>query len=447
MIPHLWNDLEGTFFPESALDYMPESRLREVQLQRLKAVITLSYEKVELFRERMHAKGLKPADVHTLADVSKLPFMVKTDLRDTYPYGLFAVPMSEVVRLHASSGTTGKPIVVGYTAQDMEVWKQVIMRTLYAAGYSRGDIVQNMYGYGLFTGGLGLHGGLEGIGATVIPISGGNSERQIMVMKDFGVTAICGTPSYFIHLIETAQKMGIDFKRDLKVKRGVFGAEPWTDEMRQYIESASGVKAFDIYGLSEIIGPGVGAECECQDGLHIFEDHFLAEIVDTKTLAPVPDGTEGELVITTLSKQAMPVIRYRTRDITAFETRPCSCGRTCRRIKRISRRSDDMFIIRGVNVFPSQIEVALLKTEASLPHYQIILTRKSGLDQMEVRVEITGEMLSDNVGAMEQLQKRFGKSIEQITGLHALVTLAQPGSIPRSEGKAKRLIDQRNEPN
>jgi phenylacetate-CoA ligase len=444
MIPHLWNDLEGTFFPESALDYMPESRLREVQLQRLKAVIALSYEKVSLFRERMDAKGLKPADVQTLADVAKLPFMVKTDLRDTYPYGLFAVPMSDVVRLHASSGTTGKPIVVGYTAQDMKVWEQVIVRSLYAAGFTRGDIVQNMYGYGLFTGGLGLHGGLEALGATVIPISGGNSERQIMVMKDFGVTAVCSTPSYFIHLIEVAQKMGIDFKRDLKVRRGVFGAEPWTNEMRQYIETASGIKAYDIYGLSEIIGPGVACECECRSGPHIFEDHFLAEIVDSKTLEPVPDGTEGELVITTLSKQAMPVIRYRTRDITSLDKSLCQCGRTCRRIRRISRRSDDMFIIRGVNVFPSQIEVALLKTESSLPHYQIVLTRKGSLDHMEVRVEVTGDMLRDNVSAMEQLQKRFGHSIEQITGLHAAITFAQPGSIPRSEGKAKRVLDQRN---
>ncbi|MFT3831273.1 MAG: phenylacetate--CoA ligase [Opitutaceae bacterium] len=445
MIRNLWNDLEGTFFPESALDYMPEARLREVQLQRLKAVTALAYANVPLFRERMDAKGVKPADLRTLADVRHLPFSVKGDLRDTYPYGLFAVPMSEVVRLHASSGTTGKPIVVGYTAQDMEVWKQVIMRTLYAGGFSRGDIVQNMYGYGLFTGGLGLHGGLEGIGATVIPISGGNSERQIMVMKDFGVTAVCCTPSYFIHLIEVAQKMGIDFRRDLKVKRGVFGAEPWTDQMRQYIEDASGIKAFDIYGLSEIIGPGVGAECECRDGLHIFEDHFLVEIVDPQTLEPVPDGTEGELVFTTLSKQAMPAIRYRTRDITAIDTRPCVCGRTIRRIRRISRRSDDMFIIRGVNVFPSQIETALLKTEATLPHYQIVLTRKSGLDRMEVKVEVTAEMLSDKVGAMDELAKRFSRSIEQITGLHAEVTLVQPGSIPRSEGKAKRLFDKRNE--
>jgi phenylacetate-CoA ligase len=446
MIRNLWNDLDGTFFPESALDYMPVDRLREVQLQRLKAVTALAYDRVPLFRGRMEARGAKPEDVRCLEDVRRLPFSVKNDLRDTYPYGLFAVPMSEVVRLHASSGTTGKPIVVGYTAEDMEVWKQVIMRTLYAAGYRRTDVVQNMYGYGLFTGGLGLHGGLEGIGATVIPISGGNSERQIMVMKDFGVTAVCSTPSYFVHLIEVAAKLGIDFKRDLKVQRGVFGAEPWTDQMRQYIETASGIKAYDIYGLSEIIGPGVAIECSCQSGLHVFEDHFLMEIVDPATLEPVPDGGEGELVITTLSKQAMPVIRYRTRDITAIETRPCACGRNLRRIRRISRRSDDMFIIRGVNVYPSQIETALLRTEASLPHYQIVLTRKSGLDRMEVRVEVTGEMLSDRLSEMEDLQRRFARSIEQITSLHTDVTLVQPGTIPRSEGKAKRLLDQRNVP-
>jgi phenylacetate-CoA ligase len=328
----------------------------------------------------------------------------------------------------------------------MEVWKQVIMRTLYAAGYSRGDVVQNMFGYGLFTGGLGLHSGIEGIGATVIPISGGNSERQIMVMKDFGVTAVCSTPSYFVHLIEIAAKLGIDFKRDLNVKRGVFGAEPWTDQMRQYIETATGIKAYDIYGLTEIIGPGVATECTCQSGLHVFEDHFLVEIVDPATLEPVPDGGEGELVITTLSKQALPVIRYRTRDITALETRPCACGRNLRRIRRISRRSDDMFIIRGVNVYPSQIETALLRTEASLPHYQILLTRQSGLDRMEVRVEVTGEMLSDRLSEMEDLQRRFARSIEQITSLRTDVTLVQPGTIPRSEGKARRLLDKRNEP-
>ena len=446
MIRNLWNDLDGTFFPESALDYMPIARLHEVQLQRLKAVVALAYDRVPLFRERLDAKGVTPVDLRRLEDVRALPFSGKTDLRDTYPYGLFATPMSEVVRLHASSGTTGKPIVVGYTAADMEVWKQVMMRTLYAAGFGRGDVVQNMYGYGLFTGGLGLHGGLEALGATVIPMSGGNSERQIMVMKDFGVTAVSCTPSYFIHLIEVAGRLGLDFRRDLKVRRGVVGAEPWTDPMRRYIESATGIKAYDIYGLSEIIGPGVAAECACQDGLHVFEDHFLAEIVDPVTLDPVPEGEEGELVLTTLSKQAMPLIRYRTRDITAVETRPCGCGRSLRRIRRISRRSDDMFIVRGVNVYPSQVETALLKTEANLPHYQIVLTRQSGLDRMEVRVEVTGEMLRDRLSEMEGLQRRFARSIEQITGLHADVTLVQPGTIPRSEGKAKRLLDQRDAP-
>jgi phenylacetate-CoA ligase len=445
MIRNLWNDLEGTFFPESALDFMPQSQLRQVQLQRLKAITAHAYANVDLFRKRMDERGLKPQDIRSLDDIRLLPFTVKSDLRDTYPYGLFAVPISEVVRLHASSGTTGKPIVVGYTASDMEVWKQVIMRTLYSAGFHRGDVVQNIYGYGLFTGGLGLHGGLEGIGATVIPISGGNSERQIMVMKDFEVTAICSTPSYFIHLIEVAQKMGLDFKRDLKVKRGVFGAEPWTDPMRDYIQQTTGVEAYDIYGLSEIIGPGVGAECHCRDGLHIFEDHFLVEILDPETLEPVPDGQEGELVLTTLSKQAMPILRYRTRDITSIDARPCGCGRSIRRIKRISRRSDDMFIIRGVNVFPSQIEIALLKTEANLPHYQIVLTRKSGLDRMCVRVEVSGELVGDRIADIESLQKRFARSIEQITGLHAEIELVQPGTIPRSEGKAKRLFDKRNE--
>jgi phenylacetate-CoA ligase len=278
-------------------------------------------------------------------------------------------------------------------------------------------------------------------------MSGGNSERQIMVMKDFGVTAVCCTPSYFIHLIEIAGRMGIDFKRDLKVRRGLFGAEPWTDQMRQYIETVSGIKAYDIYGLSEIIGPGVATECMCQNGLHVFEDHFLVEVVDPQSLEPLPDGGEGELVITTLSKQAMPLIRYRTRDITAIETRPCACGRSIRRIRRISGRSDDMIIIRGVNVYPSQIEAALLKTEASLPHYQIVLTRKAGLDQMEVRVEVTGEMLRDRLSEMEGLQRRFARSIEQITGLHIEVTLVQPGSVPRSEDKAQRLLDKRNERN
>jgi len=302
-----------------------------------------------------------------------------------------------------------------------------------------------MYGYGLFTGGLGLHGGLEGIGATVIPISGGNSERQIMVMKDFGVTAICGTPSYFIHLIETAQKMGIDFKRDLKVKRGVFGAEPWTDEMRQYIESASGVKAFDIYGLSEIIGPGVGAECECQNGLHIFEDHFLVEIVDTETLEPVADGEYGEVVFTTLTKEGIPIVRYRTRDISRIIAEPCTCGRTFRRMERITGRSDDMLIIRGVNVFPNQIEQVLAGIPGVARHYEVVLSKRGALDDVSVRVEVAPDFAFDEVRELERLQRRVKSEIESALAVSIAVKLVEPKSIVRSEGKAKRVVDLRGE--
>ncbi len=437
-----WNDLNGNFFPEMALDFMPAEKLREVQLQRLQAIVKLAFDKVPLFRSRMDEKGLTPHDIKTLGDIRKLPFSMKKDLRDTYPYGLFAVDMKDVVRLHASSGTTGKPIVVGYTQQDMDVWAEVIKRGLLATGFRRNDIVQNCYGYGLFTGGLGVHGGLEALGATVIPISGGNTERQIMVMKDFEVTAIAGTPSYFVHIIDVAEKMGIDFK-DLKIKRGLFGAEPWSDGMRQYIEEKTGIKAYDVYGLSEIIGPGVGCECECQNGIHIFEDHFYPEIIDPETLEPLPDGEEGELVITTLSKQAMPTIRYRTRDLTTIETTQCECGRTIRRIRRIGRRTDDMFIIRGVNIFPSQIETALLRAEKALPHYQIVLDNKGNMDTLEIKVEISRDMVSDSIGAMENITKRLKHSVEQILGISVTITLCEPGVIPRSEGKAKRVLDNR----
>lgn len=442
-MPDLWNDLTGAFHPESALDYLPEPQLRTLQLQRLQAVVVRGYERVEHFRKRMDARGVKPQHIQTLADVSLLPFSEKTDLRDTYPFGLFASPMSEVVRLHASSGTTGKPIVVGYTQQDMEVWKNVMKRTFAAASLRRQDILQNAFGYGLFTGGLGAHYGAEALGMTVVPISGGNSHRQIMVLRDFGVTAICATPSYFVHLIEVAENMGVDL-RSLPLRVGVFGAEPWTEQMRGYIEDKAGIKAYDIYGLSEIIGPGVGAECSEQNGVHIFEDHFLLEIVDPITGEPVPDGQKGELVLTTLSKEAMPILRYRTHDITSIVTEPCSCGRTIRRIERISGRTDDMFIIRGVNVFPAQIEAALLQAEKSLPHYQIILNRRGGLDQMEVQVEVTREMLSDTISEMERLQQRFTKAIEDVLGIRVTVVLVEPQTIPRSEGKAKRVIDNRN---
>jgi phenylacetate-CoA ligase len=437
-----WNDQNGRFLPEMSLDFMPVDKLKQVQLQRLQATVSLAYEKVPLFRSRMDEKKLKPSDIKSLKDITLIPFSMKKDLRDTYPYGLFATDMKQVVRLHASSGTTGKPIVVGYTQEDMDVWAQVIKRGLLATGYTSDDIVQNFYGYGLFTGGLGVHGGLESLGATVIPVSGGNTERQIMIMKDFEVTAIAGTPSYFIRIIDVAEKMGIDLKT-LKIKRGLFGAEPWSDGMRDYIEERTGIKAYDIYGLSEIIGPGVGCECECQNGIHIYEDHFYPEIIDPETLEPLPDGQEGELVISTLSKQAMPILRYRTRDITSIEATPCPCGRTIRRINRIGRRSDDMFIIRGVNVFPSQIETALLRAEKALPHYQIVLDRKNHLDTVEVKVEVSRDMMSDSMSDMDSLNKRFSHSIEQILGISVLVTLCEPDSLPRSEGKAKRVIDNR----
>ena len=430
------------FHPESAADFLPRAQLRTLQLQRLQAIVRRAYERVALFKSRLDERSITPADIRRLEDVAKLPFTVKTDLRDTYPFGLFASPMEEVVRLHASSGTTGKPIVVAYTREDLDVWSSVMVRSFACYGMHRGDVIQNAYGYGLFTGGLGAHYGAERLGATVIPISGGNTDRQIMVMKDFGVTAICCTPSYFVHLVEKAKEMGVDMKK-LPLRAGIFGAEPWTDSMRHYMEAETNIKAYDIYGLSEIIGPGVGAECTCQAGLHIFEDHFYPEIINPETCEVLPDGTEGELVLTTLSKMAMPMIRYRTRDITSIDTEPCECGRTIRRIRRIGRRSDDMFIIRGVNVFPSQIETALMAIEGTVPHYQIVLTREHGLDRMEVRVEVTPELFSDKIGAMEKLHARISHSISNIVGINADVTMVEPRSIPRSEGKAKRVVDNR----
>jgi phenylacetate-CoA ligase len=416
--------------------------MRQLQLARLRAVVARAYQNVQLHRTRMDERGLSPESLCAPSDLGRFPFTTKADLRDTYPFGLFASPMSEVVRLHASSGTTGKPIVVAYTREDLDVWTNSMVRALAACGLTHGDVVQNAYGYGLFTGGLGAHYGAEALGATVIPISGGNTDRQIMVMRDFKVTAICCTPSYFLHLVERAGELGVDI-RDLPLRAGVFGAEPWTDSMRRRIQAEAGIQAFDIYGLSEIVGPGVAIECSCQDGLHIFEDHFYPEIVDPESGEPLPDGAEGELVLTTLSKRAMPMIRYRTRDITRLIASPCGCGRTLRRMERISRRSDDMFIIRGVNVFPSQIEAALLAVEGTLPHYQIILTRQKGLDAIEVQVEITPEFFSDKVGAMEGLHERLMDSLDHILGLRVAVRLVEPHTIQRSEGKAKRVIDRR----
>ena len=428
--------------PASVPDYTPVPQIRDLQLQRMKAVVARASRQVKLFQSRMKDRGLVPEDIRSLDDIAKLPFTVKSDLRDTYPFGLFASPMKDIVRLHVSSGTTGKPIVVAYTKEDVDVWASVLVRCLAGCGLHQGDIIQVAYGYGLFTGGLGAHYGAEALGATVVPTSGGNADRQIMLMKDFGVTAICCTPTYFLHLIDRAAELGVDMK-SLPLRAGVFGAEPWTESMRRHIENKSGIEAFDIYGLSEIIGPGVACECRCHHGLHIFEDHFYPEIVNPETGAPLPDGTEGELVLTTLSKQAMPMIRYRTRDITMLMTGKCECGRTLRRMGRIGRRSDDMLIIRGVNIFPSQVESALLEIEGALPNYQIILTREQGLDQMEVQVEVTPQMFNDKIGALQGLHDRLQGALDHVLGIRVGVSLVEARSLAPSEGKAKRVIDRR----
>jgi phenylacetate-CoA ligase len=431
------------FHTASTPDYLPPVQMRELQLSRLRSVVRRAYENVPLFRERLDANGFAPDCLRELTDLQRLPFTTKADLRDSYPFGLFASPMHEIVRLHASSGTTGKPIVVAYSRQDLDVWASAIMRCFAACGLSHHDIIQNAYGYGLFTGGLGAHYGAEKLGATVIPVSGGNTDRQLMVMKDFGVTAICCTPSYFIHLLDRAAELGVDVRK-LPLRAGIFGAEPWTESMRRRIQADSNIRAFDIYGLSEIIGPGVAIECACQNGLHVLEDYFYPEIVDTETGRALPDGEEGELVLTTLAKQAMPMIRYRTRDITRLMPEPCACGRTVRRIARIGRRSDDMLIVRGVNVFPSQIETALLEVEGTLPHYLIVLTREKGLDNLEVQVEVTPELFSDKIGSLQALRHRLAAAIDHTLGIHVEITLVAPHSIQRSEGKAKRVIDRRN---
>jgi phenylacetate-CoA ligase len=428
--------------PASVPDYTPVLELRALQLKRLQAVVTRAWNQVKPFRSRMDELGLSPEEIRSLDDIARLPFTQKSDLRDNYPFGLFASPMKDVVRLHASSGTTGKPIVVAYTQEDVDVWTSVLVRAFAGCGLHRGDIIQVAYGYGLFTGGLGAHYGAEGLGATVVPASGGHADRQIMLMKDFGVTAMCCTPTYFLHLIDCAAELGVDMKA-LPLRAGVFGAEPWTDAMRKHIETMSSIEAFDIYGLSEIIGPGVGCECRRHQGLHIFEDHFYPEVVDPETGVPLPDGSEGELVLTTLSKLAMPMIRYRTHDITRILPGSCECGRTLRRIDRIGRRSDDMLIIRGVNIFPSQVETALLAVDGALPHFQILLTRSQGLDQMEVQVEVTPSMFNDKIGALQELHDKLQHALDRVLGIRVKVSLVEAHTIERSEGKAKRVIDRR----
>jgi len=427
---------------DSAADFLSRPDLERLQLERLQALVRRVADRVPFYRRRFDEVGVAPDDIATLDDIARLPFTVKDDLRDLYPFGLFAVPLAEIVRCHCSSGTTGKPIVAGYTRGDIDLWSEVMARTFAASGITADDVVQNAWGYGLFTGGLGAHYGLERIGATIVPVSGGNTDRQIMLLEDFGVTTWCGTPSYFLFVIERARELGKDL-RDFPLTSVVLGAEPWTEGMRAEIEASAGVKAYDIYGLTEIIGPGVSGECTEVAGLHIFEDHFLPEIIDPDTGAVLPPGEVGELVLTTLTKEGMPVIRYRTRDIARLTVEECACGRTCCRMDRVSHRSDDMLIVRGVNLFPSQVEAALLAVEGTAPHYQLVVDRVGVLDDLEVRVEVTPEVFSDEVRRMEAFQRTVQERLESALGLRVKVTLVEPKGIERSLGKAKRVIDRR----
>lgn len=422
---------------------MNREDLMALQLERLQGVIRLTYQNVPLYRERMQAAGISPTDIKALDDIRLLPFTNKTDLRDSYPFGMFAAPMGDIMRIHASSGTTGKPTVVGYTQHDLDVWAECSARSISAAGGSKNSVVQIAYGYGLFTGGLGLHYGAERLGATVIPISGGNTNRQIMLMQDFGATVLACTPSYALMMGETMHEMGIPLDK-IKLKSGIFGAEPWTEGMRARLEELFGIDALDIYGLSETMGPGVAMECvEAKHGLHVWEDNFIVEIIDPITGESLPDGDVGELVITTINRNGFPTIRYRTHDLTAIIPEPCVCGRTHRRITRFKGRTDDMLIIRGVNVFPSQIETVLTSIEGVSPHYLIVVDRVGNLDTLEIQVEMAPNMFTDEIRKIEALSSRITKAIEQALGLSVTVKLVDPKTIERSEGKAKRVVDKR----
>lgn len=424
------------------IECMGREEMRELQGKRLRETVERVYYNVPFYRKKMQELGLEPGDIRGIEDLEKLPFTTKQDLRDNYPYDLFAVPMSEVVRVHASSGTTGRPTVVGYTRKDLNTWSEVVARCLYAAGVRKNDIIQIAYGYGLFTGGLGLHYGSEKVGATVIPISGGNTQKQIQLMKDFGSTVLACTPSYALYLAEAMEEMGVDPK-ELSLRVGIFGAEPWTEEMRKEIESKLHLQAIDIFGLSEIIGPGVSCECQMQNGLHINEDHFIPETVDPKTLKPVPKGEIGELVFTAVTKEALPLLRYRTRDLTALHEEKCECGRTLIRMEKCKGRSDDMLIIRGVNVFPSQIESVLLNMGETKPHYLLIVDRVNNLDILEVWIEVEGSFFSDEIRKLEALTAKIKHQIESTLGISVKVKLVEPKTIERTEGKAKRVIDKR----
>jgi len=427
---------------DPAHEAMPRERLRALQLERLRAVVARAIERIPFYRQAYQRKGITPQDIRGLDDLRHLPFTVKTDLRDHYPFGLFAETLSEVVRIHASSGTTGKPIVVGYTRRDLETWTEVMARTLSLGGVGPHDVVQNAYGYGLFTGGLGIHQAAERIGCTVVPTSGGFTERQILVMQDFGSTVLCCTPSYALNLAEEIRQAGIDPKT-LKLRVGFFGAEPWSEQMRREVEARLDLVALDIFGLTEIIGPGVSAECLEQRGMHVFEDHFLVEIVDPVTLEPLPPGQRGELVFTTLTREASPVIRYRTRDISVLWDDPCHCGRTLVRMEKITGRTDDMLIIRGVNVFPSQIESLLVGVPECEPHYVLVVRREGALDTLEVVVEARAEMAARGAAAMEAAGQKLRQKIHGVVGLSVGVKVVPPKTVERSIGKAKRVIDER----
>ncbi|MEW6574583.1 MAG: phenylacetate--CoA ligase [Bacillota bacterium] len=425
------------------VECMPREKLCEVQLERLKSTVRRVYDKVPYYRTKFKEAGLEPADIKSLDDLALLPFTTKEDLRDNYPFGLFAVPLNQIVRVHASSGTTGKPTVVGYTREDIDSWAETAARSLGSVNTTPEDVVQVSYGYGLFTGGLGLHYGAERIGATVVPTSAGNTKRQIMLMQDFATTVLCCTPSYALYIAEVLAESGIP-RDSLRLRAGVFGAEPWSDNMRREIEDKLKIDAVDIYGLSEVIGPGVACECLNKDGLHICEDHFIPEIIDPETGRVLPPGQYGELVFTTITKQGFPVIRYRTRDITKLYDAPCPCGRTHVRMARITGRTDDMLIIRGVNVFPTQIESVLLSIGDTEPHYLLVVDRERALDTLEVWVEVSEDLFRDEVKGLEQLERLIHDEIESVLGISVKVKLVEPKTIQRSEGKAKRVWDKRD---
>lgn len=423
------------------IECMSRDERANLQSERLRKMVERLYSNVPFYRKKFQEAGISPTDIKGIEDLPKLPFTYKQDLRDNYPFGLFAVPQSEIVRIHASSGTTGKQTVVGYTRKDLDMWSECVARALTSVGVSKKDIVQVGYGYGLFTGGFGLHYGVEKIGASVIPISGGNTHRQVQMMQDLKSTTLACTPSYALYLAEALkEKNALD---NLKLQRGIFGAEPWTEEMRSQIQQKLNIKAFDIYGLSEIMGPGVSCECEHQCGMHIAEDHFIAEIIDPVTLQPLPWGEVGELVFTTITKEGLPLLRYRTRDLTSITIEKCECGRTTARMFKCKGRTDDMLIIRGVNVFPTQVESVLCEMREVSPHYQLIVDNKNNLDTLEVHVEVDEQFFSDEIRQMEMLSKKIKSQIEKTLGISVIVKLVEPKTIERSEGKSKRVIDKR----